>query len=253
MNNIEIGIIGGTGGIGGWFADFFRKEGFTIHASGRRTGMAVPEMAGRCAVVIVGVPITTTCEVIRKVGPFMKEDSLLMDLTSLKTDSVRAMLESSPSEVIGLHPLFGPDVPSLAGQNIVVCPARGVRWSSWIGDLLSRQGAQLVETSPERHDEIMAAVQALTHLNTVAMGLVLKEAGLSTAEMEKFSTPVFRAKRALIERVFMKNPKLYAGIITQNPRTPDIVALYEKALARLKGSVLERDAEALEIMLKDRS
>ncbi len=28
MKNIQIGIIGGTGGIGKWFAHFFQKEGY---------------------------------------------------------------------------------------------------------------------------------------------------------------------------------------------------------------------------------
>jgi len=36
MKNIQIGIIGGTGGIGRWFARFFKKEGYAVHVSGRK-------------------------------------------------------------------------------------------------------------------------------------------------------------------------------------------------------------------------
>jgi len=250
VNNVEIGIIGGTGGIGNWFAGFFQKQGLTVHVSGRTSGMAVPEMAEKCGVVIVSVPISATRHVIRGVGPYMKADSLLMDLTSLKADPVRAMLDFSPSEVIGLHPLFGPDVPSLSGQNIVLCPARSRRWLSWLRDILSKNGARLSETSPERHDEIMAVVQGLTHLNTMTLGLALKETGLSLEELERFSTPVSRLKLALIEKVFSKNPRLYAEIIASNPHVPGMLRLYEKALAGLKAPVEEGNAEELEKIIK---
>jgi len=106
MNNVEVGIIGGTGGIGQWFARFFKEQGLTVHVSGRTTGMPAVEMARRCDIVIVGVPISATCDVIRLVGPLVRRESLLMDLTSLKAEPVKAMLESSTSDVIGLHPLF---------------------------------------------------------------------------------------------------------------------------------------------------
>ena len=119
MKELEIGIIGGTGGIGRWFVDFFEKEGYTVHVSGRRTGMDMDEMAQKCQVVIVSVPIGVTTQVIEQVGPKMKKESLLMDFTSLKEEPVKAMLECSSSEVMGCHPLFGPDVSSIEGQNIV--------------------------------------------------------------------------------------------------------------------------------------
>jgi prephenate dehydrogenase len=246
VNNIEVGIIGGTGGIGNWFAGFFQKQGLTVHVSGRTSGMAVPEMTEKCGVVIVSVPIRATREVIRGVGPHMKAGSLLMDLTSLKEDPVRAMLDFSRSEVIGLHPLFGPDVPSLSGQNIVLCPVRSKRWLPWLKDILSKNGARLIETSPERHDEIMAVVQGLTHLNTMTLGLALRETGLSLEELDRFSTPVSRLKISLVEKVFSKNPRLYAEIVASNPHVPEMLRLYDKALTRLKTSVAEGDAEELE-------
>jgi len=212
--------------------------------------MPAPELAEKCGVVIVSVPIGATRDVIRGIGPHMKADSLLMDLTSLKAAPVRAMLDFSPSEVIGLHPLFGPDVPSLSDQNMVLCPARSGKWLPWLRNILSKNGARIVETSPERHDEIMAVVQGLTHLNTMTLGLALKETGLSLEELERFSTPVSRLKLALVEKVFSKNPRLYAEIIASNPHVPGMLRLYEEALSRLKAAVEDGDAEALEKIIR---
>jgi len=250
VNNVEIGIIGGTGGIGKWFADFFISQGLTVHASGRNSGMTAPEMAERCGIVIVSVPIRATLEVIRSIGPLMKADSLLMDLTSLKADPVRAMLESSASEVVGLHPLFGPDVHSLSGQNIVLCPARSEKWLPRLKNILTKNGARIIETTPERHDEIMAVVQGLNHLNTMTFGLALREAGFSPEEMENFSTPAFRLKLTLVEKVFSKSPMLYADILAMNPLASGVLRLYERALAQLKPAVEKADAEGLERILK---
>ena len=245
-----VGIIGGTGGIGRWFARFFSQEGYPVLVSGRREGPSLPEMAGKCQVVIVGVPIGVTCEVIRKVGPLMKADSLLMDLTSLKEEPMRAMLEASVSAVLGLHPLFGPGEPCMAGQNIVLCPGRGDPWLSWARELFKKNGACLVEATPERHDEIMAFVQAGNHLDTILLGLILREAGLEPAILDRFSTPALRAKMGLIRKVFSR-PVLYAEIITRNPAIRRVVALFERKIAELRLATEKRSAgELMKLMEK---
>jgi prephenate dehydrogenase len=244
-----VGIIGGTGGMGGWFARFFSEEGYPVLVSGRKEGPDLPEMTEECPVVIVSVPIGVTCEVIRKVGPLMKADSLLMDLTSLKEEPVRAMLEASVSEVLGLHPLFGPGEPSMAGQNIVLCPARGGRWLSWIQELLKKNGACLVEATPQRHDQIMAFVQAGNHLHTILLGLILQEAGLEPAILECFSTPVLRTKMGLIRKV-ISQPTLYAEIITRNPEIMRMASLLEGKIAELMQATEKRSAEKLTKLMK---
>ncbi len=245
MSEFPIGIIGGTGGIGRWFADFFQKEGFTVYVSGQGIGLRPAEMVAACPVVIVSVPIGVTEAVIREAGPHMKKEALLMDLTSLKAGPVQAMLEASASEVIGLHPLFGPGVPSLEGQNIVLCPARGERWLPWVRDTLGKKGANLIETTPERHDEVMAVVQALNHLNTLVLGLSIREAGISREELERFSTPLFRARLEAVENLF-SHPQLYAEIIAGNPHVSEILDLHERAFSTVKPLVVRRGAKALE-------
>jgi prephenate dehydrogenase len=244
MEKLSVGIIGGTGGIGRWFADFLTQDGHAVHVTGRMTGMDIPDLAMACQIIIVSVPIGVTCEVIRKVGPFLKEDALLMDLTSLKAEPVRAMLASSTSEVIGLHPLFGPRVPSLEGQNVVLCPGRGERWLPRLKALLEGNGARVVVTTPERHDEIMAIVQGLNHLNTIVLGLVLHETGMNPSDLKEFTTPIFRMKMEIMERVF-ERPDLYAEILTLNPHVKRICDLYEKNLAELRKNIIKGDAGGL--------
>jgi prephenate dehydrogenase len=245
MKDIEIGIIGGTGGIGRWFAAFFRAEGYTVHVAGRTTETTVTQLADRCRVVIVAVPIAATVEVIRRVGPLLGAGALLMDLTSFKTEPVRAMLDATVADVLGCHPLFGPDVQGLKDQNVVLCPGRGERGRTWFRELLRKNGAGVVETTPERHDRMMALVQGLNHLNTMALGLTLREAGVSPEELAPFSTPIFRTKTTILEKVFGSNPRLYAELVASNPDVAGLLDLYERNVARLKALVAGKDVDGL--------
>jgi prephenate dehydrogenase len=253
MKDISIGIIGGTGGMGRIFADLFRREGYICLVSGRKRGPDITTMAEQCQVIIVSVPIGITAEVIEQVGPLMKKDALLMDLTSLKTEPIKAMLQSSPAEVIGLHPLFGPGVASIAGYTICICPARGERWIAWVRGIFTKHGAILIETTPERHDELMSLVQALNHLNSITMGMVLSAWGVDLAELRKFATPMFNTKLAIIKEVFTNNPRLYAEIITLSPHIGRIIELYGRALSELETLTKERDAEAFTALMEKRS
>ena len=253
MKDIHIGIIGGTGGMGRIFADLFQGEGYTVHVAGRTTGPDIPTMAETCQVVIVSVPIGVTSEIIAQVGPHMRKDALLMDLTSLKTEPIKAMLRSSPSEVVGLHPLFGPGVDSVAGHTIVLCPARTERWLDWVRDIFKKQGATVIETTPERHDELMALVQVLNHLNSITMGMVLKAWGTDLAELEKFATPILTTKLAIIKELFTNNPRLYADIITLNPSIDKILDLYTKTLSELTSVIKQGDAETFTELMEERS
>jgi prephenate dehydrogenase len=246
MKNIQIGIIGGTGGIGRWFAHFFQKEGFEVQITGRKTGPDLPTLARQCPIIIVSVPIEATVEVIEQVGPLMPKKSLLMDFTSLKEEPVKAMLRSSCCEVVGLHPLFGPETKALAGHNIVICPARTQKWLPRIKAVFIKSQARIIETTPERHDEWMALVQVLNHLNSITMGLALKRSGFDLKELNPVSTPAFNAKMDILKKIFGPNAGLYAQIITQNPHIDRVFKDYQQSLSELKKWIDRKDSEGLQ-------
>ena len=250
MDKFAIGIIGGTGGIGKWFAAFFAAEGYTVHVTGRSTGMSLPELADRCPVVIVSVPIAATIEVIRRVGLHLPEGSLLMDFTSLKEEPVREMLRATAADVVGCHPLFGPDCPSLAGQNVILCPGRGERWLKLMEGLFTKGGARVTVTTPAQHDRMMSLVQGLTHLETILMGLTIRDAGVEPLALEPFSTPVFRTRQAIVGKVFGASPDLYAGLIAGNGNMPKILEIYEKNLSILKSLIFAEDAAGIAALIK---
>jgi len=250
---MEIGIIGGKGDMGRWFVRFFENQGYTVHISDKEEGMSLAEIGKQCSVVLVSVPVGVSSEVIEQIGPVMGKDALLMDITSLKAEPVEAMLRSAECDVIGCHPLFGPEVPSMDGYSFVLCPARTGKgaWLSWLRTLLEMNGARLVETSPEEHDRFMSIIQGLNHFNTMTFGLVMNAMGTDIEALKPFTTPIFEEKIRIIKEVFSHNARMYSEILTRNPYLPAILEQYEQTMKKLKYLIEMRDASTLEKWLQD--
>jgi prephenate dehydrogenase len=88
----------------------------------------------------------------------------------------------------------------------------------------------VLEATPEKHDKMMAIVQALNHFNTITLGMALAQANIELSEINKFSTPIFRTKMDIIRKVFVESPDMYVDIITGNPQMGKMLDIYQKAL-----------------------
>jgi prephenate dehydrogenase len=238
-----IGIIGGTGRMGQWFKAFFEKKGYEVLISSRRTQLSNKNLAQKSDVVIISVPIRTTIEIIEEIGPYVRPDALLMDFTSLKKAPVEAMLEYSNSEVVGAHPLFGPGINSLKGHTIIFCPARGENWLSWLKEVFKQ--AHLEITTPEKHDEIMAVIQALTHFLLLAFGLTITEMPFSVETLMRYSTTNFQVVWERVLNLNKQNPDIYASIQFDNSFYHEkVLPLCWQSLERLKEVVQKKNYDS---------
>src|SRR3989338_2928689 len=103
----NVGIIGGTHGTGAQFAGLFKKEGFTVRVSGRKTKMTNRKLAEESDIIIFAPPLVDSVEIIKETIPFcFNKNQLVLDVCSLKTNQVRTM-QKAAGTVIGMHPLFG--------------------------------------------------------------------------------------------------------------------------------------------------
>jgi prephenate dehydrogenase len=173
-----------------------------------------------------------------------------MDLTSLKVEPVKLMLKNSQAEVIGCHPLFGPQLKDASGQNVILCPARGKKWLGWLKGVFKKNKLAVLEATPEKHDKMMAIVQALNHFNTITLGMALARTNVTLADINKFSTPIFRTKLEIIKKVFEESPDMYVDIIMGNPQTGKMLDICEKSLkdirAKIKSGNRSKSKEAIE-------
>jgi len=191
------------------------------------------------------VPISATAGVIADVGPHVKKGQVLMDLTSLKKYPVALMLQHSEADVVGCHPLFGPSVTEPSGHNIVLCPGRGDAWYTWIKAIFEKTGYTVLERTPGEHDRMMAIVQVLNHLNTIALGMAIAEIGTELSEVNQFSTPIFKTKMEIVKKIFTESPELYADIIAGNPDTKEMLQTYERVVGKIIGLLAGGDGSRL--------
>ncbi len=224
-------IIGGTGETGSWFARYFKDKGFVVSvwgpsgksgvaaALGVRYASDLMQEVGESDVVLVSVPIERTVEVIRDVAPRMRSGSLLMDVTSLKSEPVKAMRSCAPEgvEVLGTHPMFGPTMTTLRGQTIILTPAERGEWLSEMRSLFEADGAHIEILDADEHDEIMAVVQALTHFAYIGIGATLRALDFDVERSRRFMSPVYEIMIDFVGRILDQNPELYASI-QKNPK-----------------------------------
>jgi len=90
-----VAVIGGRRGMGQCIAQLFGDLGHAVMIADLDTALTPDEAAAVADVVIVAVPIDVTEDVIRRIGPRVRPEALLMDVTSIKTGPLRAMLAPS--------------------------------------------------------------------------------------------------------------------------------------------------------------
>ena len=229
IDSKTIAVIGGHGAIGRLMANLFADLGHAVMIADLDTQLTAVEAAQLAEVVLVCVPIDKTVDVITAIGPHVRNDAVFADVTSTKTDPVRAMLEHSNASVVGTHPLFGPSVHSLQGQRLALVPARGDNWAQWFTQMFTARGINVVNTTAEQHDQAMAIVQVLTHFSTEVTGLAMSMLNVPLDETLRFTSPVYLMELLMTARHFAQDPDLYASIQMSNPRTEEVTATFERA------------------------
>jgi prephenate dehydrogenase len=207
---LKAAIIGGYGEMGRWFERFLGAREIDVTLVGRSSNAHYADYD----VVVVAVPVDVTCDVIAQVAPQMKPGAVLFDITSVKTNPVKQMLISAPAgvELVSVHPLFGPSMPDMEGQTVIVTPVRGERGRKFLIDLFEKAGAHVEELSAEEHDHIMSVIQGLTHFGYIATGATLEALRFDIKRSRRFMSPVYEIFIDFIGRILGQNPALYASI-----------------------------------------
>jgi prephenate dehydrogenase len=248
LNNPTIGIIGGTGRMGGWLASLLETQSFRTVKVGRERAEDIPALAQTCPVIVVSVPINDTLEVIRRIGPLMAEDGLLMDLTSVKKAPLAEMMKWSRCRVVGAHPLFGPEGPGQDHGRVILCPGRGAEGLAWVRALFERGGIRVLVMDPESHDRLMGMIQGVQHFVTLSLALTLCRCGLDLGNVRQCATTTFRAFLARISAMTSQSPQLFRSLLMDNAHAPPFMEAYLRSAEELCRLVEEKDREAFDAL-----
>jgi chorismate mutase/prephenate dehydrogenase len=246
-----IAIIGGEGGMGRSLNTLFSDLGHDVLSADVDTKLRPEQAAAAADVVIISVPIRETRAVIEQLGPRVRKDALLMDVTSIKTDPLQAMLASTEASVLGTHPMFGPGVNTYQGQRVVLCPGRGDEWFDWARQMFAARGLLITESSAAEHDSMMAIVQVLHHFKTQVLGLALSRSGAPLEETLRFTSPAYLLETYVAGRHFAQAPELYGPIEMLNPDSGRVITIFQQAAADLAGILASQDQAAFDALFAE--
>jgi prephenate dehydratase/prephenate dehydrogenase len=253
---MHVAIIGGSGRMGLWYARGLLAAGHAVTITGRNRqkleaaarsagvqGTTDNEAAMRAAdAVIVSAQLDGTPALVQLAARVVRPGALVTDLASVKGAVTAAYqaVRREDVELVSLHPLHGPRVPSLASVTVLAIPHRtGPRYDE-LRRFFVAEGAIVRVTDAAQHDRDMALLQGLTHFVAIA-------AGRTMADLPRpgFETPAHALLRTAIARIVLQDPALYAAIQLENPHNPAVRRAFLMTAQRLVELAERGEADAL--------
>ena len=219
----RIVVVGGAGKLGSLFVRLFKELGHSVSVFEQQDWPNAAAILQNAELVVVSVPINLTTQIIQQIVEYLPETAVLADLTSIKAEPLAAMLKHHSGPVVGLHPMFGPDVPDIHEQVVAYCDGRQPEQYQWLIDALTLLGAKLNKVSAESHDKSMAFIQVMRHFSTFVYGLHLQQENPKITDLISLSSPIYRLELAMVGRLFAQDSQLYADIIYSNPNNFDLL------------------------------
>jgi len=172
-----------------------------------------------CEIVILAVPVGEMAQAIRAIRPHLRPGAVVLDVGSVKLMPTRVMQAELPDhvEIIGTHPLFGPQSArhGIKGLKIALCPIRGGSIHRIAAFLRRALGLRVLITTAEAHDREAALAQELTHL--IAKVLLQMEP-LPT----RLTTVSFDLLVQAMEMVRHDPPSVFLAIERDNPHAAPV-------------------------------
>ena len=239
---MKVAIIGGAGKMGQWFARYLLKEGMQVVITGRNRKkllaagkqLGVPtatniEAVKQADIVIISVPLDNFETVVKGIARYTRQEQLIFDVTSLKTDPIEIMHRHiSQGTILGTHPVFGPGAKSAANQNFVLTPTnkKETILAGKVRRYLEKKGANISIMTPQEHDQMMTVVLGLAHF----IAIISADTLLSFKkfqDMKKIGGTTFKLLYTLIESVISEDPELYASLQMSFPNIKKVEELFQ--------------------------
>ena len=205
-------------------------------AAGANIIFGTLEAVCRQEIVILAVPISALRATLQEISPHLSDDTLVVDVASVKEYPVQWMKELLPPAVsiLATHPMFGPDsaATSLQDRKIVVSPARleAGRFEKIVAYLKSK-GLIVIETTPSEHDRQIAVTLALTHF----IGRSLSEFGAGDLPID---TEGYKRLRHILGVVEHDTWQLFTDMHRYNPFADEVRRNFRQAMAATEEKLL---------------
>jgi prephenate dehydratase/prephenate dehydrogenase len=235
----SICLVGAQGNMGHWLHHFFKEHGFKVLPIDKESTEEEKKKIADCDAVFLSVPMRDLKEISLSLLPYCKKGTLIIENCSVKSLALSTLREvfSSDFETIGIHTMFGPEIETLKGKNIIITrtPDSDEKAKA-LENLFYKHGAHIHHATPEEHDKATAFLQALCQFYALGMAEVLatlhNEIG---PDLHHFVTP--NSERALtsVSRVLTQSTLLTTDLQNENPFAKKIREEFIQKLTMLHG------------------
>jgi prephenate dehydrogenase len=248
VNNVkpmQITIIGGLGRMGRFFTQQLLAAGHNVSILENDDWQYADKLLNQADLVLISVPIERTVDVIKRAAKYLAPTTAICDITSIKTQPLAAMLAHHPGPVMGLHPMFGPNIKSFSQQKVVVCQGRENHFFQWFLDFIKSQGGELIVCTPEEHDQMMVIIQATQHFSRFSLGVFLAQEKVDIERSLSMSSPSYRQEIDIVKRLFAQNPNLCVDIMLATEERCEEIRILAETYSRLATLVEKGDRARL--------
>ena len=253
-----IAIIGGSGKMGRWLAAHLVKEDYRVIIAGRNrqrleeTGRQLDVQVNTCTdavdcadIIILSVSIDSFEDVVRKIGPLVMPEQIVLDITSIKTSPVNIMHKYiKKGLVLGTHPMFGPGAGGISGNTFVLTPTSDpeLALAKKVEVYLKSKGARVIFATPEEHDRMISLILGLSHF----MAIVAADAMSGTKLLKKAADiggVTFDALLNISGAVISEDPEFYASLQMNLPQLPEFTGMFAGKAQEWAKIVQSKDRE----------
>ena len=205
-------------------------------------------------VVILAAPVRVIAEMLkRRIGAYLRSNTLLIDIGSTKQDICRAMADLPIGvQAVGGHPMTGKehsgieasDASLYQGRPFVLCPTRRTTPAARLRalSLVAALDAIPIEMEPERHDRVVAAISHLPYLLSAALVATVASEGEKDDAVWQLAAGGFRD----MSRLAGSDVRMYGDILNTNTQAvATLLALFRMQLAVLEAMLISRDDDHL--------
>ena len=236
MNNSKkIGVYG-LGRFGRYWAGLLGRD-FSVIGYNRTSRpvegvtLASQDEVLRCDALFFCVSISSFEQVLSSCADSIGEHTVVFDTCSVKSYPAEVMQRLLPSstEIIATHPMFGPDSGrhGTAGLPLVFSPLRcSSATASFWRDYFKQLDLQVLDMTPEEHDQEAAVTQGITHV----IGRVLGELKLQPSDI---GTLGYRKILEVVEQTCNDPFQLFMDLQHYNPYTHSMRLRLKESLDRV--------------------
>jgi len=256
---MKIAIIGGSGKMGRWFANFLLKEGKEVIITGRNQKKLLDakqqlgsvevatntEAVKSADAILISVPVANFEEVVEQLQPYTRPEQVIIDITSIKVFTVKIMHKYiKTGTTLGVHPMFGPGARDIANHNFVLTPTNEAETAlaQKIRSYLETRGARVTLMTPQEHDEMMSVILGLAHFIAIVSADTLLSLD-NLKQLEEIGGTTYKVLLTLAGSVISEEPELYASLQMSLPNVTKIEKLFQEKAKTWANLVKNKDRQ----------